>query len=118
MELILHNHPRSLFSEKVRRVLAYKGLAWTDVIIPSIPPKTNFVPLTGGYRRMPVLQIGADIYCDSALILHKLEEIAPFPLNFPIGGRPFTHDLGLGRSSGRHVGNSVRISRHAASRTT
>jgi len=85
MELILHNHPRSLFSEKVRRVLAYKGLAWTDVIIPSIPPKTNFVPLTGGYRRMPVLQIGADIYCDSALILHKLEEIAPSPSIFPSG---------------------------------
>jgi glutathione S-transferase len=85
MELILHNHQRSLYSEKVRRVLAYKGLDWTDIQIPSLPPKTNFVPLTGGYRRMPVLQIGADIYCDSALILKRLEEFAPEPSIFPTG---------------------------------
>lgn len=23
------------------------------------------MPLTGGYRRTPVMQIGADVYCDS-----------------------------------------------------
>ena len=85
MELILHNHQRSLYSEKVRRVLAYKKLAWTDVQIPSLPPKANFTPLTGGYRRMPVLQIGADVYCDSALILRRLDEVAPDPTIFPAG---------------------------------
>ncbi len=83
MELILHNNPRSMFSEKVRRVLAFKGLDWTDIEVPGLPPKTHLVPLTGGYRRMPVLQIGADIYCDSALIVRKLEEIAPDPTVFP-----------------------------------
>jgi glutathione S-transferase len=35
--------------------------------------------LTGGYRRTPVLQIGADIYCDTALICDVLEHIAPRP---------------------------------------
>jgi len=83
MELILHNNPRSMFSEKVRRVLAFKGLDWTDIEVPGLPPKTYLTPLTGGYRRMPVLQIGADIYCDSALIIRKLEEIAPNPTIFP-----------------------------------
>ena len=83
MELILHNHVGSIFSEKVRRVLAYKGLDWTNIQVSPIPPKTNFTPLTGGYRRMPVLQIGADIYCDSALIIQKLEEICPTPSVFP-----------------------------------
>lgn len=83
MELILHNNIRSMFSEKVRRVLAYKRLDWTDVQVPGLPPKTHFVPLTGGYRRMPALQIGADVYCDSALIVQKLEEIAPDPTVFP-----------------------------------
>ena len=83
MELILHNNPRSMFSEKVRRVLAFKGLDWTDIEVPGLPPKSFLTPLTGGYRRMPVLQIGADIYCDSALIVRKLEEIAPDPTVFP-----------------------------------
>lgn len=83
MEIILHNHIRSMFSEKVRRVLAWKGLDWTDVEVPGLPPKTHLVPLTGGYRRMPVLQIGADVYCDSALIVRKLEEIRPDPTVFP-----------------------------------
>ena len=85
MELILHNNPRSMYSEKVRRVLAYKGLAWTDIEVPALPPKTDFVPLTGGYRRMPVLQVGADVYCDSALVIRKLEKLAPEPSVFPPG---------------------------------
>jgi glutathione S-transferase len=34
---------------------------------------------------MPVLQIGADVYCDSALILKRLEEVAPEPSIFPTG---------------------------------
>jgi glutathione S-transferase len=85
MELILHNHDASIFSEKVRRILAYKNLDWVNIQISPVPPKTNFVPLTGGYRRMPVLQIGADVYCDSALIIRKLEEIAPTPSVFPEG---------------------------------
>ena len=28
-------------------------------------PKPNLTALTGGYRKTPVLQIGADIYCNS-----------------------------------------------------
>ena len=48
-----------------------------------LPPKTDYFPLTGGYRRVPALQIGADIYCDSALVIRKLEELAPNPSVFP-----------------------------------
>jgi len=32
-------------------------------------PKPDLTALTGGYRKTPVLQIGADIYCDSQLIM-------------------------------------------------
>ena len=39
--------------------------------------------LTGGYRRAPALQIGADIYCDSVRIIAKLEERFPEPSIFP-----------------------------------
>jgi glutathione S-transferase len=84
-ELILHHYPVSPFSEKIRLVLGYKNLAWKSVIIPSIMPKPDLVALTGGYRRTPVLQIGADIYCDTALICDVLEHLQPAPSLHPQG---------------------------------
>lgn len=82
-DIILHHYPTSPFAEKVRRVLAWKKLPWKSVIIPVIMPKPDLLPLTGGYRRTPVLQIGADIYCDTALICAVLERIAPSPSLYP-----------------------------------
>lgn len=84
-DLILHHYPGSPFAEKARRMLGYKKLAWKSVMIPVIMPKPDLVALTGGYRRTPVLQIGADIYCDTALIADVLEEIAPTPALYPPG---------------------------------
>jgi glutathione S-transferase len=43
------------------------------------------MPMTGGYRRTPVLQIGADIYCDTQVILRELERRFPAPTLFPAG---------------------------------
>lgn len=82
-ELILHHYPLSPFAEKVRRVLAYKGLDWHGVEQPIMAPKPDLTPLTGGYRRIPVLQIGADVYCDTALILRVLEQRQPIPTILP-----------------------------------
>jgi len=84
-ELILHHYPNSPFAEKVRLMLGYKGLAWKSVFIPMIMPKPELTALTGGYRKTPVLQIGADIYCDTALIADVLEQLAPAPSLFPPG---------------------------------
>jgi len=72
-EIILHHYDTSPFSEKVRVMLGVKGLSWRSVIQPVIMPKPELVPLTGGYRRIPVLQVGADIYCDTQAILAELE---------------------------------------------
>jgi glutathione S-transferase len=71
-ELILHHYDTSPFSEKVRLLLGLKGLAWRSVIQPTIMPKPDLIPLTGGYRRIPVLQIGADVYCDSQVIMAEI----------------------------------------------
>jgi hypothetical protein len=64
-DIILHHYETSPYSEKVRLGLGLKGLAWESVEIPVIMPKPDLTALTGGYRKTPVLQIGADIYCDS-----------------------------------------------------
>lgn len=82
--LILHHYPRSPFSEKVRTLLGFKGLQWTSVFIPAIMPKPDVIALTGGYRKTPLLQIGADIYCDTALIADVLERLAPTPTLYPV----------------------------------
>jgi glutathione S-transferase len=82
-DIILHHYPNSPFSEKIRLILGYKKLAWKSVIIPVIMPKPNVVALTGGYRRTPIMQIGADIYCDTALMADVLERIALAPTIYP-----------------------------------
>jgi hypothetical protein len=66
-ELILHHYPTSPFAEKARLLLGFKGLSWRSVHISPVMPKPDLTALTGGYRKTPVLQIGADIYCDTSL---------------------------------------------------
>src|ERR1700690_4270864 len=82
-QIILHHYPRSPFAEKVRLILGFKGLHWSSVHIPNIMPKPDVIALTGGYRKTPVLQIGADIYCDTALIAEVIEACASSPTLYP-----------------------------------
>ena len=83
--IILHHFEESPFSEKVRLVFGLKNIAWTSVRISRIMPRPDLMPMTGGYRRTPVLQIGADIYCDTQVILRELDRRFPEPTLFPAG---------------------------------
>ncbi|TGL65777.1 glutathione S-transferase [Leptospira sarikeiensis] len=78
-KIILHHYSASPYSEKARLFLGFKKVSWSSVVMPSILPKPDLIPLTGGYRRAPVLQIGSDIYCDTSSILEKLHSIFPDP---------------------------------------
>ncbi|MEK6638342.1 MAG: glutathione S-transferase family protein [Pseudomonadota bacterium] len=82
-DTILHHYPMSPFSELLRIALGHKGVAWKSVIIPNMAPKPDLIPLTGGYRKTPVLQIGADIYCDTAIAIEAIEAAHPVPSFFP-----------------------------------
>jgi glutathione S-transferase len=84
-QLILHHYPNSPFAEKIRLILGFKGLHWSSVHIPNIMPKPDVIALTGGYRKTPILQIGADIYCDTSLIADVIEAHAPRPTLYPSG---------------------------------
>lgn len=90
-DIVFHQYDSSPFSEKVRVCLGIKKLAWAAVDQPVIMPKPELVALTGGYRRIPVMQIGADIYCDSQLIVRELERRFPEPTLFPQGDSGLAH---------------------------
>ncbi len=76
-ELILHHFDSSPFAEKIRLVFGLKQLSWQSVDLPMIMPKPDLTALTGGYRKTPVLQIGAEIYVDTARIADELESRYP-----------------------------------------
>ena len=76
-EAVLHHYPISPFAEKVRAMLGFKGMSWKSVQIPLFMPKPDVIALTGGYRKTPILQLGADIYCDTTLIARVLDRLKP-----------------------------------------
>lgn len=83
--LILHHHDPSPFGEKIRLSFGLKNLPWKSVQVSMVMPRPALEPLTGGYRKIPVLQVGADIYCDTRLIARELERRFPAPSLFPSG---------------------------------
>ncbi|HEM47181.1 MAG TPA: glutathione S-transferase family protein [Alphaproteobacteria bacterium] len=93
--ILLHQYDISPFSEKVRVALGIKGLSWFAVEEPVVMPKPELTALTGGYRRIPVMQIGADVYCDTQIILRELERRFPEPTLFPGGDRGLGFALGM-----------------------
>ena len=93
-ELVFHHYPGSPFSEKIRLIFGLKQLHWRSVVVPVIMPKPDLTALTGGYRRTPVLQIGADIYCDTLLIADVLERCQPSPSLYPPAQAGLARTLG------------------------
>lgn len=81
--IILHHYGTSPFSEKVRVALGIKQAAWQSVKIPTVMPKPDLTLLTGAYRKTPVMQVGADIYCDTQIILREIERRIPAPTLYP-----------------------------------
>ena len=93
-DIILHHYAGSPFSEKVRLLLGYKQASYQAVDIPVIMPKPDFIPLTGGYRKTPAMQIGADIYCDSAIMCRVIDSLFPEHSIYPA-----EHEAVLGASA-------------------
>ena len=71
---ILYHYPMSPFSEKIRATMGVLDTEWHSVTVPASPPRSDLSPFIGGYRRIPVLQVGAQFYCDSQLAYDALVE--------------------------------------------
>jgi glutathione S-transferase len=93
--LVLHHFDQSPFSEKIRVIFGFKGVTWKSVRISRVMPRPELMPLTGGCRRTPVMQIGADIYCDTQAIIRELETRFPAPTLFPGGNAGVPWALGM-----------------------
>ena len=78
-QFILHHYPFSPFSEKVRALLGYSKVPWHSAITREAPPRPILEQLAGGYRKVPIAQIGADIFCDSRTICAEIAALAQKP---------------------------------------
>ncbi|MGI9489876.1 MAG: glutathione S-transferase family protein [Geminicoccaceae bacterium] len=85
-DIILHHYPPSPVSEKIRAGFGLKSLEWHSVEQNRLPERPELFAMTGGYRRIPVMQIGADIFCDTQCIFRELEARFPEPSFFPNQG--------------------------------
>lgn len=77
--IILHHYDGSPYAEKIRLMFGVTNSRWQSLLSPVQPPRPNLDPLTGGYRRIPVAQIGADVFCDSALIAQEVARATDYP---------------------------------------
>ena len=71
---ILYHYAMSPFSEKLRLALGAITQEWGSVVVPARPPRRALDAFLGGYRRIPVLQMGAHFYCDSRLAFDALHD--------------------------------------------
>jgi glutathione S-transferase len=78
-DIILHHYQLSPFARKVRAVFGYKSLSWKSCIQSRVLPRPELSIMTGAFRRIPVMQVGADLFCDSNLALRVLERLQPAP---------------------------------------
>lgn len=76
--VVLFGYDSSTFTLKARLALRLKQIPYTFVPVPTIMPRPllrdNF-HLT--YRKIPVLAIGREIYCDTSLVIEALEHFFP-----------------------------------------
>ena len=93
-KVILHHYALSPYSEKTRLALGLKGATWSSVEIPVWTPRPKLTPMTGGYRRTPILQVGAEFYCDTLHILRTVEELGTSGSLYPKGQEALAKALG------------------------
>lgn len=77
--IILHHYDASPYAEKIRLMFGLTNARWYSLLSPVQPPRPALDPLTGGYRRIPVAQLGADIFCDTAIIAQEVANATSCP---------------------------------------
>ncbi|KAI5124958.1 hypothetical protein M0805_007385 [Coniferiporia weirii] len=86
--VVFYRYDASPASAKLENVLALKGIPHYRVEVPMTLPRPEITDMLGiGYRRIPILALGNDVYCDTSLIISMIErhfsEREGFPTLFP-----------------------------------
>lgn len=90
-QLLLFTYDISVYGRKIEWYLNLRGLKYSKNITRDRLPREQLQQLGIRYRRIPILAIGRDIYCDTRLIIEKLEQL--FPDNRLSAPDPFTQGL-------------------------
>ncbi|KAF8528932.1 hypothetical protein BU17DRAFT_80078 [Hysterangium stoloniferum] len=76
--VILYRYDGSPFSNKIENILLLKRITFFTVDVSRVLPRPELSDLLGvSYRRIPILAIGNDVYCDTTIIAAALERRFP-----------------------------------------
>jgi len=73
--IVLYHYSFSPFARRVLWYLSLRGIDYAECKQPVVMPRPDLSALGVKYRRIPVMSIGRDVYCDSRIMLRKLEEM-------------------------------------------
>lgn len=76
-DIVLFHYPFSPFARRVIWYLTLRGIDYAQCMQPPYLPREDINALGVKYRRIPIMTIGRDVYCDTRLILSKLESRFP-----------------------------------------
>lgn len=98
--VIIYKYNQSPYAQKVDNVLLLKGIPHKQVQVSMVLPRPDISGELGiNYRRIPILAIGNDVYCDTNLITSVLERRFPasagYGTLFPSGKRGTSAHTGL-----------------------
>jgi len=112
MSVVLYRYDASPFSVKIDNVLLLKKIPHEKVNVASMLPRPEITDLLGiTYRRIPILAIGNDVYCDTSLIASALERRFPasqgYGTIFPSKKHGAGADTGLIKAFAKHWADTV-----------
>ncbi|KAH8106019.1 hypothetical protein BXZ70DRAFT_917812 [Cristinia sonorae] len=111
LSVILYHYDASPFATKVKNMLLVKRIPHKRVTVPMTMPRPELSKLLGvTYRKIPVLAIGNDVYCDTSVIASALERRFPASAGY---GSLFPYKTGSTDSNGsqsRDTGMAMALS--------
>ncbi|RPB05293.1 hypothetical protein L873DRAFT_1798295 [Choiromyces venosus 120613-1] len=75
--IILFHYHYSPYAHKITWYLQLRKIPYKQCLQPPIMPRPDLTSLGIKYRRIPLLSIGNEVFCDTALIVRVLEEKFP-----------------------------------------
>lgn len=112
LPVILYRYDASPYSHKIDNALLLKGISHFRVNVSLVLPRPEITDLLGiTYRRIPILTIGNDVYCDTSLIVSALERRFPpsagYGTLFPCGKHGRNSDTGLMKAFSKYYADQL-----------